>query len=482
MRGPARSWFGALRLIGILGAAALVAALWPLSAWAVNPAVFPGLVLLAFAGVLIVRRPEYGIAMTMALSPFTNSVIGGSKPFHILLPLLSFGLFGYAVLRAPERPLERTGAVKTTLLIFVIVGIASSILALDPGESVTKLFILLSAAALLLATLRICAERRQLYVVVGGALAALILCGGQGVLEYLSGQHGQFGVVQGGVVVGRIQGSFGHPNQFAGFLATLIPLAVAMLFTHNAPRALRWMGAIGLAFGVPALVWSYSRGALAAIVAGPILWLIIVRPRVAVLAAIMLGVLGYLFAPGVVSQRFRSTSGGEVEIRSDIWAAALDIYAEHPILGAGVNNFSVAYARLPTVPAGATQRRLLQGEELLIPPHAQNLYLNILAEEGLIGILAFFLFAGAAVRRTFVGSRSEDPLTRAICIGIGAGMMALAVHSFLDVGFYGEVAFPLFSMVAVATALTGMESETVTESPQELQAPATQGLAVPAAG
>lgn len=468
-------------LAGLLAAAALLAALWPLSAYALGPAVFPGLALLALGGALAIRRPEYGIAMTMALSPFTNSVIGGSKPFHILLPALCFGLLAYAMLRAPERPLERTGGVKTTLLIFVIVGVASSILALDPGESVTKLFILLSAAALLLATLRICAEREQLYVVLGGAIAALILCGGQGVYEYLGGEHGQFGVVQNGVVIGRIQGSFGHPNQYAGFLAALIPLAVAMVFTASAPRTLRWMSGLGLAVGVPALVWSYSRGALAAIVVGPIVWLIVVRPRFALVAAIMLAVLAYLFAPGVVSQRFKSTSGAEVEIRSDIWAAALDIYSEHPILGAGVNNFSTAYARLPTVPSGATQRRLLQGEELLIPPHAQNLYLNILAEEGLIGILAFFLFAGAAIRRAFVGSRSDDPLTRNICLGIGAGMTALAVHSFLDVGLYGEVAFPLFSMIAVATTLTGMERETA-RAPASSESSGAPPLALPATG
>jgi O-antigen ligase len=440
-----------------LAGGVLVAVLWPLSAYAVSPVVFPFLVVLVFAGVLTVRRPEYGIAATMALSPFTNAEIGGSKPFHILLPLLSFGLLAYAYLLSGERPAERLGGVKTTLLIFVAVGVASSILAIEPSQSITKLFILLSAAALLLATLRICTDRARLLVVVGGALAALILCGGQGVIEYLSGQHGQFGVVQNGIVVGRIQGSFGHPNQYGGFLATLLPLAVVMLFNRSAPVLLRWMGAVGIAVGVPALVWSYSRGALAAIVVGPVIWLIIVRPRFAILAGLMLAVLLYLFAPAAVRQRFQSTSGGELEIRSDIWAAALDIYAEHPILGVGVNNFPVAYAQLPVVPANATQRRLLQGEELLVPPHAQNLYLNIMAEEGLLGLMAFLLFAGASMRRAFIGSRSDDPLIRAICLGIGSGMTALAVHSLLDVGFYGEVAFPLFSLVAVATTLTTFE-------------------------
>lgn len=438
-------------------AAAVAAALWPVSAYALSPIVFPFAAALALGGVLVVRRPEYGIAATMALSPFTNAVVGGSKPFHILLPVLCFGLFAYGMLIARERPSERAGGVKATLLIFVAVGVASSILALEPSESITKLFILLSAAALLLATLRICTDRPRLMVVAGGALAALILCGGQGVLEYLSGEHGQFGIVQNGVVIGRIQGSFGHPNQYGGFLATLLPLAFAMLLTRAAPPLLRWMGAAGIALGVPALIWSYSRGALAAVVIGPVIWLIVVRPRFAILAGLLLAFLVFLFAPAAVRQRFQSTSGGEVEIRSDIWAAAVDIYTEHPVLGVGVNNFSVAYAKLPVVPANATQRRLLQGEELLVPPHAQNLYLNILAEEGLLGLIAFLLFAAASVRRTFLGSRSDDPLTRALCLGIGSGMTALAVHSLLDVGFYGEVAFPLFSLIAVATALTARE-------------------------
>lgn len=466
------------RLAWPLAVGVMVAVLWPLSAYAVSPVVLPFLVVLALAGVMIVRRPEYGIAATMALSPFTNAVIGGSKPFHILLPLLCFGLLAYAMLLSGERPTERVGGVKTTLLIFVAVGIASSILALEPSQSITKLFILLSAAALLLATLRICTDRAGLLVVAGGALAALILCGGQGVLEYLSGEHGQFGVVQNGIVVGRIQGSFGHPNQYGGFLATLLPLAVAMVVTRRVPLPLRWMGALGVTLGVPALVWSYSRGALAAIIVGPVIWLIIVRPRFAILAGLFLAVLVFLFAPSAVRQRFQSTSGGEVAIRSDIWAAAVDIYAQHPILGAGVNNFPVAYAKLPVVPANATQRRLLQGEELLVPPHAQNLYLNILAEEGLIGLIAFILFAGASARRAFIGSRSDDPLIRAVCLGIGSGMTALAVHSLLDVGFYGEVAFPLFSLIAVATAFTALDRVRVEE-----QAPAqaeSVGQALPA--
>lgn len=461
----------------VLPVAAGVAAgvLWPLSAYALSPFVFPFAVVLVLAGLLIMRRPEYGIAATMALSPFTNGVVGSSKPFHILLPLLCFGLFGYAMLLSRERPAERVGGVKATLLIFVAVGVASSILALEPSESLTKLFILLSAAALLLATLRICTDRARLLVVAGGALAALIVCGGQGVFEYLAGEHGQFGIVQNGQVIGRIQGSFGHPNQYAGYLAMLLPLAVAVLLTRRAPLLLRWLAATGIALGVPALVWSYSRGALAAVVIGPVIWLIVVRPRIAILAGLLLALVVFLLAPGAVRQRFQSTSGGEVEIRSDIWSAAADIYTEHPILGVGINNFSVAYAKLPVVPANATQRRLLQGDELLVPPHAQNLYLNVLAEEGLLGLISFLLFAGAAVRRALVGSRSDDPLTRSICLGIGSGMAALAVHSLLDVGFYGEVAFPLFGLIALATTLTALDRVRVDDTPL-LASPARVGL------
>ena len=145
-------------------------------------------------------------------------------------------------------------------------------------------------------------------------------------------------------------------------------------------------------------------------------------------------------------------------LRADIWSSALDIYSDHPVLGVGVDNFSVAYADLPATSSRASQRRLLHQDQLLTPPHAQNQYLNIMAEEGLVGLASLVLLGVAAVAVISRGARVRDPVGRAICLGIGAGVMTLAVHSFLEAELLGEVALPLFALVAVAAGFVSLDS------------------------
>jgi O-antigen ligase len=156
--------------------------------------------------------------------------------------------------------------------------------------------------------------------------------------------------------------------------------------------------------------------------------------------------------PSTLTERLQSTSGGEVGLRTDIWGSALDIASQHPLFGVGGGNFPVAYSELPSTPAFASQRRLLHGAQEVVPPHAQSLYLNILAEDGMIGIVAFTLLAIAAVGTAYRASHVRDPQGRAIGLGLGVGLMVLAVHSVFELtSFDGErLEMPLFALLAVA--------------------------------
>jgi O-antigen ligase len=156
-----------------------------------------------------------------------------------------------------------------------------------------------------------------------------------------------------------------------------------------------------------------------------------------------------------------------VTLRSDIWAAALDIYTRAPIVGAGLNNFGTAYGRLPSTPNNATQKRLLHGYNVIVPPHAQNQYLNILAEQGIIGIFGFLLLFGGAIRLAFRTGKMPDAAARAIGMGVGAGLVALAIQSLLDAFFIGEIAFPFYGLAAVLGVLCALRqpAEAVEEGP-----------------
>jgi O-antigen ligase len=436
-----------------------IAALWPLTAYGLNPLLFPILLVLGAVVLTVVTRPEFGLALAVALSPLIGLKLYSSpaaniplpeEPFRILVPLIVFGVLLYGVL---ARGLDRRGlpGVFAGIALLIVAAIASTFQAIDPSEAVVDIFLLLTAAALFVAILNICQTRDQLLVVVAGTLAALLIVSIHGIGQQISGVYSSIGFVSDGESVGRVQGSFGHPNEYAGFVAMLIPLAVAVAVTRQLPARLRLLAGTAAVAAVPALIYSYSRGALATLIIGSLLWLAFLRPRLVALALVVIVVAAISAAPGTVKERFEVQSAeAEFALRPELWKSALDIYADRPLLGAGVNNFSLAYAELPSTELHATQKYLLHREQLLTPEAAPSQYLNTLAEQGLIGFTALVAFLALAIRTGYRVSKARDPAVQGLGLGIGMAISTVAVYSVLYVTVQGEPLLPLAALLAVA--------------------------------
>lgn len=437
-----------LELLLLITGLALAAA-WPLSAYAVSPLVVPGLLLGVVGATAIVQRPEVGIALAAALAPVANMPIGGARPLLFVLPALVLGMLAFGVLTAREAG-WRVPGIAWAVLLFVAVSFASTLQALAPGAAAAELRWMTLAAALLVATLQICRRPEQLRVVAGGALAGLLLAALHGVVQQATGNVGELSFAVDGEAVGRVQGSFGHPNQYAGFLVTFIPLAATITFSSAFRMRFRATSALAISLALAAVTFSYTRGALLGLVAGTLVWFTVLRPRLALVSALVIAIGATALTPTLLRERFSSQSSDEVSLRSDIWRTSLDIYAKQPVLGVGVNNFAQAYETLPSTPASGSQRRLLHTRQVLVPPHAQNIFLNVLAEQGTLGFLTFAGMCVIALVLTVRGTRIRDPAGRAISLGVGAGLLVLAFHSLLDVALFGErLEFPLFALLAV---------------------------------
>jgi O-antigen ligase len=291
-------------------------------------------------------------------------------------------------------------------------------------------------------------------MVAGAAVASLLLAGGHGVVQKLLGDTSFAGVVVDGEVVGRIAGSFSHPNQFAGYLICFIPLAGALAATRSSSPRLRALCIAALCLSLPALAFSLTRGAILGLVLGSVVWVMLIRPKLALPLVTVIAVIGISLAPGALQARLTDSTGGDLGLRSDLWQSALDIYSTRPIDGVGLGNFGEAYGRLPAQLSTGTQRRLLHQSQLLVPPHANNLPLTILAEEGLIGVIAFLGFMGAALWTCREVALLEDPFARALGLGLGAGLCAMLVQSLLDFALFGEPSLPLYALMGCAAVLT----------------------------
>jgi O-antigen ligase len=415
----------------------------------------------ALAFVVIVR-PAYGIAIGLALSPLTNLGlnVGGSfgKPFHLLLPALGFAVLAYGLLLGRGLRVHEQSVLQVTVLAFAAAALAASLTALDPSHAVTKLFLVLAAAAIFFAVLQVCTDRHSLLVVTSGAVAGLLIAALQGIEERYRGASGGIGFVSSGHFVARVQGSFGHPNQYGGFVAFLIPVAVLVALSGAVPRWMRIVAATAAVLGLPALVFSYARGAILALAIASLVWCAFRRPKIAIVAALAAVAIGIFFTPSALRQRFNPQAGQQdVPLRADIWGGAIDIYTSHPVLGVGLGNFSDAYAALPSTLANASQRRLLNQNGLIVPPNAQNLYLGVLAEEGIVGLAVLALLGIVSARIVWLGIRVRDGAGRAVAIGLGASLIVLAIHGIFEVMLFSELAFPLFGLLAVVAGFVALD-------------------------
>lgn len=203
----------------------------------------------------------------------------------------------------------------------------------------------------------------------------------------------------------RAVGTFANPNLLAAFLVLLLPVATAGVAVL-ADRWSRLLGAVVIAVGYLAVLFTGSRGGILAAVAGVAAFVVLRHPTPRRLvisgAAVVLGIGGIV----VVSR-------GSVGVRADVWSAAVRLVIDHP-LGVGPGR------------AGTLLDAAVPGDEAF--QHAHNMWLNWAVETGFPGLLAVLaLTAGAgvvAVRGARAGSLPA--------VAIGAGLAGFAVMSLAD--------------------------------------------------
>ena len=132
--------------------------------------------------------------------------------------------------------------------------------------------------------------------------------------------------------------------------------------------------------------------------------------------------------------------------RAHFWSVALDIIADHPIIGAGLGSFGLAYTHYDS------RNGLLRLEQ------AHNDYLQILSDAGIIGGLLGLFFIIVLFRRGFLRANSSDIFRNGVAIGALAGCFAVLVHSFYDFTLHTTSNALLFLVfAALATLGSGVE-------------------------
>jgi O-antigen ligase len=412
--------------------------------------------------VIAIARPAWGLAAVLALIPLMSQTVnadvagaGGSQPLRLLLPVLAAAATLQAVALAPASRSRGESAVTIAFLLVLAAVAISGLTAVDPRAAIKGMPELATAVIVFFGAMQLAHDRSARDTLLAGLLGGVLLASVVA-LHQLNGAASGGQIWVSGRSVERVQGTFQHPNALATYLASLIPLAAAVACSRSFQRWLRVVACLGGALALPALLFSYSRGPALGLAIGSGVWLLLVRPRLALTLGAAGAVLALVLAPSSIGARFSAaTASDDLTLRSAIWRGALDVAEEHPVVGAGYSEFPHAYAQTAGVEAPAAHRPSIPevgGDEL--PPSAHNEYLNVLAEQGFAGVLAFLAFGLGVMVALRRGSRSPDPLRRAICLGAGAGAATWAVRGLLDTSLFTDSSIALFALVGLAVAVS----------------------------
>jgi putative inorganic carbon (hco3(-)) transporter len=412
--------FGGPLALGLC--AVVTGAMYPLAAYTVHPLALPAAVIVAGLAVVTLSRPEVGVAAAFVLLSLNSGLIGG-RPW---LPGTAWTAFLFiASFTGKVRDRDTVSPLGLAVLAFGLLGIVGLIVSGDPAHATPLVRSVLTGLALyfVIATQIRVAEQAQW--VVGGIVASAGLIGGFATVQYLRGSGSSVGfITETGELVSRVTGGFGQPNQLAGFLILIVGLALGGALV---PRPGRTLYAVAAAVSVVGIYGSFSRGALLGLVVLPLVFL---GGRRALLLAPLVALAVLVATPNLARERFGTLTqeGGEVADRVDFWRTAVSLWADHPVFGVGPGGFEDAYAE-----ARVPGKRFLPDTAFQPPPHAHNLALNLLAEQGVVGFVSFAVVFWLAVREGLRVRRSSEQWARIMGSALVASLLAFAVHNQFDV-------------------------------------------------
>ena len=226
----------------------------------------------------------------------------------------------------------------------------------------------------------------------------------------------------------RSQGMFRHPAIPASLFGLTLPIVLAYLLVARTNRD-RILFSTMILVGVTGLVLTFSRAGAISLMVGTVVlfavggWSGLVSRRLLTLCGITFILAAALSVPLMLI--YFGARPGSFLMRFYLFEAALRGYAEHPILGVGLNNGTAA------MKAG---REAFKEIGIPIPPTelADSLYLATLAEVGPIGFMLFFGFFAQVVMLALRTIKDVTSELQPLLVGIIAGLASLATQCLAD--------------------------------------------------
>ncbi len=413
----------------------------------ISPMNLIGIGLFVLAFVVIMSFPELGIMTIMAIIPFVNVI---KNPSLALLFLIIFTVLAFLFKFVRGKRIMRFELVDLGVLLFGILIFFGGVFTKGGASSTASAFLYCGFLSIYFLIVNSYIRKTWIYrgiklMIVTTALIALLGVIEGGVLDYAQLDLSQFDDIH-----ARVSSFLGNPNMLGAYLVIVFPFALAqMLSTDKGIKKGFYFLCVLSIFVCTVLTW--SRGAWLGLIVSVVVFLLVSDFRS--VWFILLGCgsvpLALYLVPENISNRFISIftmSDSSITYRFETWDGVLKMIEKYFWTGIGIGES----AFISVYPEFA-----VSGTETVM--HAHNIFLQILLEIGIIGLVVFLVTAFMFTQKCFAGvkERRRGGKSRNMISAGLASVCATFVMGLTDHVFYNYRVFLVFWIfVGLTVAMT----------------------------
>ena len=235
----------------------------------------------------------------------------------------------------------------------------------------------------------------------------------------------------------RVYSTLENPNVLGEYLLLLIPICGAMIY--NSKRlAMKFYYLSVVGCSLICLLLTQSRGCWLGLILAAVIFVFLVDKKL-----VVLGIIALMFIPMVlpesIIQRFTSIgdlSDSSTSYRVNIWLGTLRMLKDYWWMGIGIGSdaFNSVYP--------------FYNYNAAVALHSHNLYLQILVETGVCGIIVFVTSMVVSFKKILVGYiYGHKNFYSLICAACLSGLAGFLLQGVFDHSWYNFRVFGIFWMI-----------------------------------
>ena len=246
----------------------------------------------------------------------------------------------------------------------------------------------------------------------------------------------------------RVPSTLDNPNMLGQYLILMVPVGGAKLLSARGwPRRLLYLGCCALM--CVCMILTFSRGAWLGLLFAGAVFVVLLNPRLILLAPAALAALWFLLPETVIS-RFTSIgdmTDGSTTYRVSIWLGTLDMLKHYWLCGIGPGDeaFNRVYPAFSYNSINA--------------PHSHNLFLQLVCDAGITALVVFLILIFVYFRMMCAAlHREKDWTSRMYQTAFTGGVCGFLVQAMTDYSFYNYRVLFIFWAYLALGALSARRS------------------------